>query len=138
MKHLKLKDNTNEPFFLIGIIAAESAVKMCWALNNCLSISLSQAEPIEKKNKPDNIEFPVFSFTDDEQLIKYSLIINRSYPYLLIPSLKNIDYFLKITGNTNNLFVKELVNLLRTSTIVGNVILIATNNIKETQYLSQV
>jgi hypothetical protein len=134
MKALRLKDNYNEPFVLLGLISTESAIKTCWHINNTLNIALSQSEPIYRTTSYSQ-EYPVFSFTDEEIYLKYSLIINRIDNYQLLPSLKNVDYLLKLTGNTNADFIKNIVIKLRSANVASNIMLIGIDKIKEISIL---
>ncbi|UKN00863.1 IPExxxVDY family protein [Paracrocinitomix mangrovi] len=108
-KH-KLTFDEEYDFQLIGICSSHSDYRLCWSINNSLSIGLNKEEDysvIEKKQGEHLHSF--YSYYDEEEHIEYYLIKNLSNNYQrLIPEKDQIDYFLVIKNN----YVREINDIL--------------------------
>ena len=61
-------------------------------------------------------EFSLYRYYDEETYLDYHLIANRCEDGFLLEELKNIDYFLRISGDCEDDFTERLlVKLLKIS-----------------------
>ncbi len=96
----KLDLEQDYSFGLIGISSHENDYKLSWALNAGLKINLAKAGNlilVEPKSQVEQ-EFSHYTCDQSSWSCHFHLISNRSDKGHLIPELKKIDYFLKITG----------------------------------------
>ena len=98
MKHF-LENDFEFEFQLIGISCHEKDYRICWALNQALSVELKKTETdlelVLKKNKKTSY-YTVFEYKNDDTFNEYYLINNRSINGLLINELPHLDYFVMI------------------------------------------
>jgi len=101
MVKFKLELEEDYDFDLIGICSSFSDYRLCWGINQALSISLKRAEDYEMKNKKDGeFSFSFFEFFNENTEEEYFLIKNQSYNFKkLIPEQDKIDYFIIIKNN---------------------------------------
>lgn len=88
---------------VIAIVSSESLYRLAWLINQQVELNLSEAEQIKimHQQRKEIHSFFVFSHTDKEQKLRYSLIQNKSEHGPLVPSLKQIDYFFRIDSETS-------------------------------------
>lgn len=98
MAKLTLDLEESYDFELIGICSHVKDYRLSWALNQKFEFDLEKDENLELKYKGELQSFSFFSFKDEENLIEYYLLQNRSTNGLLIPEEKKADYFLMIQG----------------------------------------
>ena len=110
----KLKDHQPDEFQLIAVASHQSDYRLCWALNQQLTWHLTQVEDLTitpyKANKAQH--FSRFTFTD--QLNRgFHLIANKSQGGFLMPSMTNIDFFVKITGDFTPLDIHHYIRKIK-------------------------
>jgi len=107
----KLVSESNETFLLIGIVSHENDYRLSWAFNQYLKLKFIKAESltISQPKLEENQIFSVFKFDDQENVIQYFLIANKSENGFLVPELKNVDFILKIEGDIKDQTAKNLV-----------------------------
>lgn len=68
-------------FMLFAISSHEPDYKLCFKLNQVLTIDLHKEEPLELKNKnqTDNLLFSFFIYVNEEEQLEYNLLSNKSY-----------------------------------------------------------
>ena len=95
MSKTKLKVEYDFDFCLIGIVCSEKDFRLCWMLNNQLGWKLAKTD--DHVSSAGN--HPVFSFSDEELMRDYYLIVNKSDTgKLLIDEHQHTDYFIIIKG----------------------------------------
>jgi len=102
-KH-KLSVSMEENYCLLGISSDEPDYKLCWLINNQLRMSFVKTDNLQVFHKKLDIEqeFSMFHFEDDNAMLEYRLISNRSDAGYFLSDLKNIDYILHIQGDLIN------------------------------------
>ena len=97
----KLTDKEDYRFKLAGISSAENDYKLSWSLNQILGINLVRIDNLDiyHKRLDDKQAFSQFEYFDEETLIQYRLISNRSVNGYLLEEMTNLDYLLQITGD---------------------------------------
>ena len=108
-RNLTLEHQPETEFLLAGIVSAENDYKVCWALNQILTVSLGQVEPLLINSRGKETEFPLFYYQDSLK-VDYYLIPNKSGAVYLLDELKNIDYLLKISDVTAIEVIEKLKN----------------------------
>lgn len=96
---------------LAGISSAENDYKISWSLNQNLGINLVRINDLEIYHKRlDDIQaFSQFVYVDEETMIQYRLIANRSVNGYLLEEMTNLDYLLQITGDTDEGWMELLM-----------------------------
>lgn len=116
MKKIILTDYIDYEFVLIGICSQLDDFKLCWHLNKQLGTDFfrdqNDISSLHPKKKVD-IFFSLFHHIDTECGLNYSIISNKSLSINLIPEQKQIDYFLKITGETDLIDSIEIIKKLK-------------------------
>lgn len=136
-KNIKLRSSFDCPLLILGIVSVENILKLSWAINQSLRISLSQSEKlILNKIKTGNVhEFSFFHFEDDLQQIKYSLIENRSAAVYYFEELRNIDYLFFIRGEINVNIKETVLQNFKKNTDITSVLIIDSKVIKRKEKL---
>ena len=133
----KLKFNPEYDFFLIGISSHENDYRISWAFNHYLGLKLVRMDDynIIDNNYPEPLKFSIFSFYDDEILLSYKLITNRCFDGFLIGEMKNIDFFLKLHGEINKIFLDNLTKKINDLSIVNTAFQVDPEKLKSRQKL---
>lgn len=121
---LELEDD----YLLIGIHSTEEDYRLAYLLNKHLKTKLIRFKhPLDFKDS--NAEFPLFEYKDENNFMNYYLINNKHLQLVnnqqeglfkgnystityLIPEKKNIDFFLKIEGCSQQNLANSLVDKL--------------------------
>ena len=98
MKTLKLNEDFELDFLILGINSHTKLYKLCWEINNKLSLDFIKNE-YHKPEESKGVEFSRFTSKNKDLEIQYDLISNYSKGGNLFPKFKNIEYFLKIQNN---------------------------------------
>ncbi|MBL4710128.1 MAG: IPExxxVDY family protein [Flavobacteriales bacterium] len=114
MAKLTLEIEEDYDFELIGICSHAKDYRLSWELNQRLRVDLIKDENLELTIKGERQSHSFFSFIDDENLIEYYLINNRSENGKLIPEEKRSDYFLLIRGVLREGQIGELIGEIAT------------------------
>lgn len=98
-KHI-LKFELDYDFELIGISTHLKIHKLAWLLNKELNLNFTRLEnhSLRKKGLESDSEFAKFQFDDQINRSVYTLLENKGINGLLVPELKNIDFFMLISG----------------------------------------
>lgn len=107
----KLTEKEDYRFGLAGISSAENDYKLSWSLNQILGINLVRIGNLEVYHKrlDDKQAFSQFEYSDEETLIQYRLISNRSINGFLLEEMTNLDYLLQISGDTDEGWLESLI-----------------------------
>ncbi len=116
---LKLDNDDQFDFTLIGIACQHKDYRLCHELNTSLNIELVRENDFEIFNgkRMEKIAFSFYRYKteDDDQ---YFLFSNKSKQGFLIPEQKQIDFFLMIRENVNRLNETEFINGLKKLKVV--------------------
>ncbi len=107
----KLTEKEDYRFRLAGISSAENDYKLSWSLNQILGINLVRIDNLEVYHKrlDGKQTFSQFEYSDEETLIQYRLISNRSINGFLLEEMTNLDYLLQISGVTDDGWLESLI-----------------------------
>lgn len=124
---LKLDLEQNNDALLLGIASHEPDYKLTLAVNRKLGINLRNSTPVNT----DDDTFSRFSNIESHPDPVFSLISNRGTGSILIPKLKNIDFFMNIITADAVVDLNEIVTKLREIDSVTAVLTIDLNSIKD-------
>jgi len=117
----KLSIEPETDFKIIGISSHENDYRLSWAFNKYLGYKFSKSENLVIQKSKQIIEqsYSVYNYIDEDNSLQFQLIANHSENGFLIPELKNIDFFLKISGDSNDSTINELVTKLKKIEIIN-------------------
>lgn len=127
---LDLEDFCEEEYSLIGIHTTLEDYKLAYLLNKQLKTSFKKANfNLDFENKKNNASFSIFEYTNIKYDFELFLISNsikeekkstlsglplftetKTY---LIPEKKNIDFFIKISGDIQYEFITEAIKKIK-------------------------
>jgi len=107
----KLTEKEDYRFKLAGISSAENDYKLSWSLNQFLGINLIRINNLEiyHKRLDDKQAFSQFEYVDEETLLQFRLISNRSVNGYLLEEMTNLDYLLQISGDIDDRWMEDLI-----------------------------
>jgi hypothetical protein len=100
IKKHKLKMAMEEDFCLLGVVADEPDYKFCWMINRVLEINFEKLDDLvlyHPKLDADQ-EFSVFFYENEEAMLTYRIVKNRSDKGYFLDELKNLDFLVHIQG----------------------------------------
>ena len=116
----KLVFEPEKDFRLIGIASHENDYRLSWAINQSLGLDLVKVIDLVV-NHPKHkilIDYSMYNFSDENYYIDYSLVSNKSEKGFLIPEMKNIDFVLKVSGNSETDFLNNFLLRLKKVDII--------------------
>lgn len=136
----KLEENWQSDFHLIGISSYENDYRVCWDVNNCLKTNLQKTENFELVDKDSETSqtFPVFLYEDETRYLVFKLIGNRSETGLLTREWKNMDFFLKITGEITKKELYEILERIKKSTLIRTAMILEPRQAKTIHILNSI
>jgi hypothetical protein len=102
-KAVKLNIKPEFNFLLFGIVTSEPNYRLSWLINQSLDISLKEAPAIKLYHQKRQIiqQFGMFNYTNNLGFT-YQLIHNKSEQGYLLEEYKQIDFLLKIKGESSH------------------------------------
>jgi len=99
MKTLKLNEDFELDFLILGINSHTKLYKLCWKINKKLHTNF-----IKNKNHTinNNQEFERFSYTDKNSETRYNILSNISNTGYLEVKNKSVNYFMIVQGEVYN------------------------------------
>jgi hypothetical protein len=130
---LIIEEDFNTDFSLLAIHCSEDAYKMAYLLNRHVGLKLRRRRTdLDYSKQGLEISFPWFEFEDENEYTTYDLLANKFrtksartvasgglfaeedseeiVTVYLIPELRNVDYFLKISSDSMQLPLRKLVH----------------------------
>lgn len=103
-----------ENYCLLGISTDEPDYKLCWLINEQLRMSFVKTDNLAVFHKKlgKEQEFSLFQYEDENTMLVYRIIGNRSEAGFFLSDLKNIDFLLHIQGDQINDDISNLVSAL--------------------------
>jgi hypothetical protein len=127
----RLLDITEDvDFSLLGISSHVKDYRLCWEINNALSIDLVKEDSILENKGEEEINFSVSRFLDEENHLTFELIANKSEGNVLLHELAQLDYLLKVSGPQNELDIADYRNKIQNIDHVLTVVNINPNELK--------
>ena len=150
---LVLDDFCKEEYSLIGIHTTLEDYKLAYLLNQQLKINLKRDSfNLDVENEKSNVSFSVFKYTDTRYDFDWFLISNSTKDkekqsssnrlllftetkIYLIPEKKNIDFFIKISGDVPFEFVSKTNQKIKEVNQIITSYQIDTNTLKSKDFL---
>jgi len=114
---------TEYDFLLLGIYCAYRDYRICFELNHALELSFEKQDDfeIQLEKKGSTGQFAIFlaENSDEEQ---FFVVSNKSVNGLLVPELKQVDYFLLVRNNTRYTTSQHLIEKIKSINIVSSVL----------------
>lgn len=131
-KH-KLSVSIEENYCLLGISSDEPDYKLCWLINMQLGMSFVKTEDLVIFHKKLDVEqaFSLFHFEDENAMLMYRMIGNRSEKGYFLADLKNIDFILHIQGDLVKDDISTLVGLLNSIDEIRMCVPVDINKVKD-------
>ncbi|MBO7476452.1 MAG: IPExxxVDY family protein [Salinivirgaceae bacterium] len=97
-----------EPIAALAIVSCEPLYRLAWLVNQQFGWALAESEPVTVMNKDHALiqQFFAFVWCDTENSVTYRLIQNKGAQGPLEPTMKTIDYWLRIDN------VSDVSNIL--------------------------
>ncbi|MBX2845116.1 MAG: IPExxxVDY family protein [Saprospiraceae bacterium] len=136
MKTFKLKLEDTHEQIAFALVCAEKEYRICWEINTILQLQLERVKDHEIKNKQgEKSQFSLFKYINEDDLLDYFLLRNKTGGNILIPEFKLADYILIIEGEIWQVDVDKLKNELLTINSIQTVLTINSNQLKSKQNL---
>ena len=100
-----------EDFCILGVVTDEADYKLCWMINQSLNMNFEKQDELKlyhRKLKEEQV-FSHFSYYDNDALITFRIIKNRSENGYYLDALKNIDYLIHIQGEINTVRISNFM-----------------------------
>ncbi len=100
VKKHKLDLAIQADFCLLGMVADEPDYKLCWMINNALGMAFEKLDDLKlfhRKLQEDQF-FSIFGYQDEDALLSYRIINNKSDRGFFLDELKNLDFLVHIQG----------------------------------------
>ena len=118
-------------FSLLGISCHAKDYRLCWEMNNALSMDLEKGEPIIGKGKDDEENhFSTSEYFDEDNHLQYTLISNKFNGKLLIPEHPQLDYFLKLNGPQHDYELEDIKQRVQNIDLVLAALEVNPKNLK--------
>ena len=100
VKKHKLEVAIEEDFCLLGVVSDEPDYRLCWMINRALGMEFEKADDLILRHRkyPEEQQFSMFVFDDEEAMITYRVIKNRAEVGYFMDELKNLDFLVHIQG----------------------------------------
>ncbi|GEM_PF-7105609 len=98
---------------VVAIASHERIYLLAWKLNQHLHMDLSASGEYRMKRKGKELAFPLFRWYDETRMLSYHLLANRTPEAVLVPALRNIDFFLHITPAPPHDQMETILHTLR-------------------------
>lgn len=111
VKKHKLDMAIEEDFCLLGVVTDEPDYKLCWMINGALAMNFEKQDDLKLFHKKINEEqeFSNFFYEDEEAMITFRIIKNRTDKGYYLEELKNLDYLIHIQGEISTLKISNFM-----------------------------
>lgn len=133
----KLEYRENFDFLLFGISSHENDYRLVWKINHDFSLNFVRNDNLKviSKKTGKELEFPLYSYDDEDTFYLYHLVANKSDQGVLLEELKNIDYLVMIQGEFTEAFSNGFQNRLKKTENVQGVFKIDASSLKNRDFL---
>jgi hypothetical protein len=139
MKKSKLQIEPDFDFKLLGIVSPIREYRMAWLINQELELNLVKADDLELEFlNAEKLEIAQYFLSLPHgfiQLLKNKAINSTQSLAYLIPELKNLDYFLLIQDETEELDLINFVKKLSRNPLVQSIVRIDISKLKSKENL---
>lgn len=122
-----------ENYCLLGISSDVPDYKLCWLINDKFRMSFLKIDNLNVYHKKlnEDQEFSLFQYDDENAMLVYRIIGNRSDGGNFMSELKNIDFLLHIQGDLIQEDISKLVQQLNSLNAVRMCVSVDLGKLKE-------
>jgi len=139
MKKAKLQIEPTFDFELLGIVSPIREYRMAWLVNKELEINLVKADDLELEFlSSEKLEIAQYFLSLPHgfiQLLKNKALNSSQQLAYLIPELKNLDYFLLVQDETEQLDLSNFMEKLSRNPLVQSIVRIDISKLKSKENL---
>ena len=139
MKKAKLQIEPAFDFELLGIVSPIREYRMAWLVNQELDLNLVKADDLELEFlNAEKLEIAQYFLSLPHgfiQLLKNKAINSKQQLAYLIPELKNLDYFLLVQDETEELDLINFAKKLSQNPLVQSIVRIDISKLKSKENL---
>jgi hypothetical protein len=139
MKKAKLQIEPTFDFELLGIVSPIREYRMAWLVNKELDLNLVKADDLELEFlNAEKLEIAQYFLSLPHgfiQLLKNKAINSTQQLAYLLPELKNLDYFLLIQDETEELDLVNFMKKLAQNPLVQSIVRIDISKLKSKENL---
>jgi hypothetical protein len=116
-KTIQLK-HEEEDFYLLALACHEPDYRACWILNQSMGLRLVRMDNllVHDQKTGSDMAFARYFFNDEERIVQWYLISNHTENAFFAPELKNIDFFLRLSGEISKEDIKKILSELKKTT----------------------
>ena len=139
MKKAKLQIEPTFDFELLGIVSPIREYRMAWLVNQELELNLVKADDLELEFlNSEKLEISQYFLSLPHgfiQLLKNKALNSSQQLAYLIPELKNLDYFLLVQDETEQLDLSNFMEKLSRNPLVQSIVRIDISKLKSKENL---
>lgn len=139
MKKAKLQIEPTFDFELLGIVSPIREYRMAWLVNQELELNLVKADDLELEFlNAEKLEIAQYFLSLPHgfiQLLKNKALNSSQQLAYLIPELKNLDYFLLVQDETEQLDLSNFMEKLSRNPLVQSIVRIDISKLKSKENL---
>ena len=139
MKKAKLLVEPTFDFELLGIVSPIRDYRMAWLVNKELELNLVKADDLELEFlSAEKLEISQYFLSLPHgfiQLLKNKALNSSQQFAYLIPELKNLDYFLLVQDETEQLDLSSFMEKLSQNSLVQSIVRIDISKLKSKENL---
>lgn len=139
MKKAKLHVEPTFDFELLGIVSPIRDYRMAWLVNKELDLNLVKADDLELEFlSAEKLEISQYFLSLPHgfiQLLKNKALNSSEQLAYLIPELKNLDYFLLVQDETDQLELSNFMEKLSQNPLVQSIVRIDISKLKSKENL---
>jgi len=112
-KHLKLEFDLD--FILIAVTSAQKDYRICYLINKYLNFNFVRMDDLEVNiyhNSAEPVAFSMFQDYWEASETTFNFIANRGMDGLLVPEMREADYFLMIRNYIDDNELNNIINKL--------------------------
>lgn len=149
---LVLEDFCEEEYYLIGIHTTLEDYKLAYLLNRHLKANFKKAAfSLDFENEKNNASFSIYEYTNQKYDFDWFLISNSikeenaalsnglqlftETKIYLIPEKKNVDFFIKVSGDVSIEFIEKTIQKIKEVNQVITSYQIDKNTLKSKDFL---
>jgi hypothetical protein len=139
MKKAKLLVEPTFDFELLGLVSPIREYRMAWLINQEMDLNLVKADDLELEflNTP-KLEISQYFLSLPHgfiQLLKNKALNSSQQLAYLIPELKNLDYFLLIQDETEQMQLSTFIDQLAKNPLIQSIVRIDISKLKSKENL---
>ncbi len=139
MKKAKLQIEPNFDFELLGIVSPIREYRMAWLVNQELELNLVKVDDLELEFlNSEKLEIAQYFLSLPHgfiQLLKNKALNSVQQLAYLVPELKNLDYFLLVQDETEQMDLSNFMEKLSQNPLVQSIVRIDISKLKSKENL---